>query len=90
MDEGHAELDGVLLFGTVFADPEFQGVIDFLDAGGELSLYDDGQPPFPPDSLWSLEQPFTFRTWFATNPDVVSAGIGLDQSQFDAVTGLPN
>ena len=51
---------------------------------------DDGLPPFSPDSLWSMDRPFNFRTWFATDPAVISAGIGLDSSQFDAATGLPN
>jgi hypothetical protein len=88
-DSGYDALRDVILFGTVFADPVFQGVVDLLAAGGTLDRYDPALPPFPPDSLWSLSRPFDFRTWFATDPAVVSAGIGLDQTQFDAVTGLP-
>jgi hypothetical protein len=63
--------------------------VDLLDAGRTLDLYDDDLPPFPPDSLWSMSRPFDFRTWFATDPAVVGAGIGLDQSRFDLATGLP-
>lgn len=88
-ESGFDELRDVLLFGTVFADPLFQGVIDLLDAGGTLDLYDDELPPFPPDSLWSMDRPFNFRTWFATDPAVVGAGIGLEQDRFDAASGLP-
>ena len=89
-DEGYDALNNVVLLRTVFGDPAFQGVADFLAAGGTLDLYDDALPPFPPDSLWSMNEPFTFRTWFATDAAVVNAGIGLDQSQFDTATGLPN
>ena len=89
-DSGYGDLENVLLFETVFGDPLFQGVVDLLAAGGALTRYDDGLPPFSPDSLWSMDRPFTFRTWFATDPAVISAGIGLDSSQFDAATGLPN
>lgn len=86
---GYDALENVVLFDTMFADPVFQGVMDLLDSGGTLSPYDPDLPPFPPDSLWSMSQPFTFRTWFATDAAVMSAGIGLDQTLFDAVTGLP-
>jgi hypothetical protein len=89
-DSGHAELDGVYLFRTIFADPLFQGVLDLLAAGGTLSTYADDQPPFPPDSLYSMERPFNFRTWLATEPTVVDLGIGLDHAQFNTETGLPN
>ena len=89
-DSGYGELENVLLFETVFGDPLFQGVVDLLAAGGTLTRYDDELPPFSPDSLWSMDRPFNFRTWFATDPAVISAGIGLDPSQFDAATGLPN
>jgi hypothetical protein len=88
-DSSYGELENVLLFGTVFGDPLFQGVGDLLAEGGALTRYDDGLPPFSPDSLWSMDRPFNFRTWFATDPAVVNAGIGLDPSQFDAATGLP-
>lgn len=88
-ESGYDELDGVLLFGTVFADPQFQGVLDLLAAGGTLDRYDDGLPPFPPDSLWALERRFDFRTWLATDPAVTGAGLGLDPSRFDETTGLP-
>ena len=33
-DAGYGELENVLLFGTVFGDPLFQGVVDLLAAGG--------------------------------------------------------
>ncbi len=89
-DASYGALENVLLFETVFADPRFQGVADLLAAGGALSGYDEGQPPFAPDSLWSMDRPFTFRTWFATDPAIISAGIGLDPGQFDATTGLPH
>ena len=71
-DSGYDALEGKILFGTLFADPVFQGVVDFLAAGGTLSLYDPALPPFSPDSLWSMSQPFNFRTWFATDAAVTS------------------
>lgn len=55
-----------------------------------MSDYDEGQPPFAPGSLWSMDRPFTFRTRFATDLAIISAGIGLDPGQFDATTGLPH
>ncbi|MBL9176325.1 MAG: right-handed parallel beta-helix repeat-containing protein [Verrucomicrobiales bacterium] len=88
-DLGYDSLRDIVLFGTRFADPVFQGVVDLLAEGGTLDPYDPSLPPFPPDSLWSMNRPFNFRTWFATDPAVVGAGIGLDPTQFDAVTGLP-
>lgn len=87
-DLGYDRLRDSVLFGTVFADPVFQGVVDLLGEGGTLDPYDPNLPPFPPDSLWSMTRPFNFRTWFATDPAVVRAGIGLDQTQFDPATGL--
>ncbi len=87
---GYDQLHDVLLFATRFGDPRFQGVADLRAAGQSLTPYDDSRPPFPPDSLWSMDRPFTFRTWLATDPAALSAGIGLDPKEFDADTGLPN
>ncbi len=85
----YPELADVMLFGTVFIDPQFQGVADLLAAGGVLGPYAPSLPPFPPDAPWGTRVPFTFRTWLATEPSVLSSGAGLEPHRFDAVSGLP-
>jgi hypothetical protein len=65
----------------LFVDPLFQGVVDLTNAGQEVEA-------FSPDSLMSLDVPFSFRTFFATDSEVINRGIGLEASQFDA-SGVP-
>ncbi len=44
---------------------------------------------FSPDRLMAEDVPFDFRTFFATDAQVLSAGIGLDPTLFDE-DGVPN
>lgn len=65
----------------LFADPQFQGSLD-LEAAG-VGPYD-----FWPDRLTWSDVDYDFDTFMPTNPQVISAGHGLEPDQFD--NGLPN
>jgi len=80
-DATAADLPGVFL-APLFVDPLFQGVLDLIAAGEDVGS-------FSPDRLMAEDVPFDFRTFFATDPQVLSLGIGLDPSLFDA-NGVPN
>lgn len=65
----------------VFVDPQFQLIVDLVAGGAN-------QPAFSPDRFaGNLSLDYEFDDFFATEPDVVSAGIGLDPSLFE--NGIP-
>jgi hypothetical protein len=66
----------------LFADPVFQGVVDLIAAGIDVG-------EFPPDRLMYEDVTFSFRTFFATDPEVLGLGIGLESDLFDD-NGVPN
>jgi hypothetical protein len=80
-DSTAAELPA-LFQNLIFVDPLFQGVVDLIAAGEDVGA-------FSPDRLMAEDVPFDFRTFFATNPEVVSLGLGLDPTLFDT-NGVPN
>lgn len=59
----------------LFADPEFAGVVALIKSG-------EKPPEFGPERLMDPNLATDFDSFFATNPDVIKRGIGLQPEAF--------
>ena len=62
--------------GSVLADPEFAGVLRAAEAGEQ-------KPEYPPEMLLRPGREIDFSSFFATHPEMVERGIGLQPEAFE-------